>query len=134
MDQVLEIRYDAAILKMYRIIMCFMIAISPIVAYLSWDSLVSDRQGNHFLLYEFDGVYILVTIVIVIQYLRMKKCRMVRTETSVICYTMFRKREVSFQELREMAQNNPVKQQRKGYVFATKGSPLHIPYVDYSAK
>lgn len=129
-DQVLEITYDKVILKIFRFIMYFMIVSLPVLGYLSWDTIKNDNSGKLFLLYEFDIAYILATVMILLQYIRMKSFRIIRTETSIISYTLLHKREVSYQELREAARSNPVKQKNKGLCFATNGDSLFIPFVD----
>lgn len=129
-DQVLEIRYDKVILKIFRIIMYCLIMLLPVLGYFSWDTIKNDDSGKLFLLYEFDFAYLFVTIVIFFQYLRMKKWRIIRTETSIISFSLFHKREVSYQELQEAARNNPVKQKSKGLCFSTRGTSFFIPLTD----
>lgn len=129
-DKVVEITYDTVIVKMYCIIIWCLVLFSPVMLWLAWDTINNGADGSMFMLYEFTFFYVVVTIGSILQYIKMKKWRMVCTETSVIRYSAFGKREVSLQELRVAAKTKPVVQRRNHFRFATKGAVFKIPLLD----
>lgn len=130
-ERVLEIHYDPAVRSIMKVLLVILVILVGPLVYLLLDSFGEpEEQAMTFWLAR---CYCVAMLLIIYMNLKMKRWAIVRTETSIICYGIIFRREITYKELQAGARKRPVKQTEKGLSFATNGRPIKIPTVDMVA-